>query len=144
MPNRRKALGSRLENTLANMLWSMGFAVVRGPSSGAGARRRFQPDIVAVREGVVLVIEVKRGREGERLYVPSRQVEGLREFARRSGGLALVIVHVPRRGWRVFELEDLPRTPAGSARIDRPESGTRLEAYMERLFPRSRRIDEFL
>ncbi len=122
----------------------MGYAVVRGPSSGSGVRRRYQPDLVAAKNGVVVVVEVKRGREGRRLYIPARQVEGLEEFARRAGGVAVVAVKLPRQGWRIHFLRDLPRTPGGSARVDRPEAGLRLHVFDELLFPKARRITEFV
>ena len=144
MVNPRKALAARLENDLANRLWELGFAVVRGPSSGSGARKRFQPDLVAIKDGVVLVIEVKRGRSGRPLYIRREQVEGLREFSRRARGIPVIAVHVPGRGWRLHLLEGLDETESGNVKVARPESGHRLEAFLEILFPRHRRIDEFL
>ncbi len=144
MVNPRKALAARLENDLANRLWELGFAVVRGPSSGSGARRRFQPDLVAIRGGVVVVIEVKRARRGRPLYLRREQVEGLREFARRAGGLAVVAAHIPGVGWRFHMIDGLEETASGNLKIARPEAGHRMEAFLELLFPRSRRMDEFL
>lgn len=138
-----KAIASRLENELANTLWSMGYAVVRGPSSGSGARKRYQPDLVAIKNGVVLVIEVKKARRGKVLYVPERQVRGLREFASRAGGQAIIAAKIPGLGWRIHKLDDLDYTKAGSARIESPESGLKLEVFDEILFPKSRRITEW-
>lgn len=138
-----KAIASRLENELANLLWEMGYAVVRGPSSGSGVKRRYQPDIVAIKSGVVLVIEVKRAHKGRTLYVPERQVRGLREFASRANGLPLIAARIPGLGWRIHRLEEAEYTRAGSARIEAPESGLRLEVFEEILFPKSRRITEW-
>ncbi|MCE4600595.1 MAG: Holliday junction resolvase [Desulfurococcales archaeon] len=139
-----KAIASRLENELANILWDMGYAVVRGPSSGSGTKRRYQPDLVAVKKGVVLVIEAKKGRRGKPVYVPARQVKGLREFAVRAGAIALVAVRLPGSvEWRIHRLEDLPLTPGGSAKIAVPEDGLRLEVFDELMFPRHRRLTEF-
>lgn len=139
----RKAVASRLENELANTLWTMGYAVVRGPSSGSGARKRYQPDLVAAKGGVVLVIEAKKARPGRTLYVPARQVEGLREFAARAGGIALIAARIPGSGWRIHRLEELESTKSGSVRIDSPESGVKLEVFDELLFPKSRRLTEW-
>ncbi len=42
-----KRKGSAHERALANKLWDMGLAVLRGGcSSGGGVRKRFVPDIV--------------------------------------------------------------------------------------------------
>ncbi|MCE4622086.1 MAG: Holliday junction resolvase [Desulfurococcales archaeon] len=138
-----KVIASRLENELANLLWSMGYAVVRGPSSGSGVRRRYQPDIVAIKNGVVLVIEVKKAREGKTVYIPERQVRGLKEFASRAKGLALIAVRIAGLGWRIHRLEDLDYTRNGNARIASPESGLKIEVFDELLFPKSRRITEW-
>ena len=135
---------ARLENELANILWERGFAVVRGPSSGSGARRRFQPDLIAARDGIIIVVEVKRARPGQQLYVPSRQVEGLLELERRSGGVAVIATRIPWEGWRFHFLRDLPRTPSGMARIDRPETGMRLRDLEEELFQKSKRLTEYM
>jgi Holliday junction resolvase len=135
---------TRFENDLANLLWSRGYAVVRGPSSGSAARKRFQPDLIAVKKGVVLVIEVKKGREGKPLYVPPHQVEGLRELEKRSGGRAIIAVKIPWIGWRFHFLSELHETKGGRARIDRPESGMRLSDLEEILFHKSKRLDEFM
>ena len=145
MPRRTglKQYAARLENELANMLWSLGYAVVRGPSSGSRVKKRYQPDLVAIKKGRILVIEVKKARRGKPLYIPSRQVKGLREFAERSGGLAVIAVKIPRSEWRIHELSGLGLTPGGSARISDPESGLRLEAFDEILFPKSKRLTDY-
>jgi len=135
---------TRLENELANMLWERGYAVVRGPSSGSGVRRRFQPDLVAMRDRVILVIEVKKAARGRPLYIPPGQAQGLRDFARRSGGVALVAARIPWEGWRFHFLDGLHETPSGRLRIDRPEAGLRLVELEEILFRRSRRLDEYM
>ncbi len=86
-----KRKGTRIENELANMLWAKGFAVVRGPSSGAGVRKRYQPDIVAIKNGIVYVIEVK-SRKNDIVYIDAGQIFGIQEFAKRSKGIPLVAV----------------------------------------------------
>ncbi len=140
----RKRSATRIENELANLLWERGYAVVRGPSSGSAARRRFQPDLIAVKQGVILVIEVKKGHEGKPLYVPPHQVEGLLELERRSGGRAVVAVKISWHGWRFHFLRDLERTKGGRARIPRPELGLRLSELEEILMPRHKRLDEYM
>lgn len=139
---KRKA--SRAENELATILWSMGYAVIRGPSSGGGVRRRFQPDLVAVKNGVILVFEVKTAREGEPLYVESSQIVGIQEFARRAGGFAYVAVRLKGGEWRFHPVESLEVTKGGNFKIEAPHLGLRLRDLEERYFPRTARITEFM
>lgn len=121
-PKRR---GSMYENELANTLWDMGFAVVRGPSSGGGVRKRFQPDLVAIRNGVVLVFEVKVSRGGP-VYIDSGKVGRLREFARRAGARVFVAVRVLGEGWRFHELDSLEETGSGNFKVSKPTVGLKL------------------
>ncbi len=144
MPNKAKARATRVENELANLLWSMGYAVVRGPSSGAGVRKRFQPDLVAVKQGKVLVIEVKIYSGEGPLYIPRSQIEGLQDFAERAGGVAYIAVRIKGGGWRMHKLRDLPETRGGGVRIDNPTTGLKLLELDELLFPRSRRLTEYM
>jgi Holliday junction resolvase len=139
-----KREATRLENELANILWERGFAVVRGPSSGSAARRRFQPDLIAAKDGAILIIEVKKGREGRPLYIPPHQVEGLRELERRSGGKAVIAVKIPWHGRRFHFLDGLHETKGGRLRVDRPEAGMKLVELEEVVLSRSRKIDEYL
>ena len=135
---------TRLENELANLLWERGYAVVRGPSSGSGARRRFQPDIIAIKNKVILIIEVKKGSPGKPIYIPPHQAWGLRELEKRSSGRAVIAVRIPWNGWRFHFLEGLHETPGGRLRIDKPESGMRLVELEEIVFGRSRTLDEYM
>ncbi len=141
MVNKRSA--TRVENELANMLWERGFAVVRGPSSGSATKKRFQPDLLAVKDGRILVIEVKQGRESRPLYIPPGQVKGLLELEKRSGGLAVVAVKISWIGWRFHILKDLPETKSGRRKISKPESGMRLYELENLLFSRVKVMDEY-
>jgi Holliday junction resolvase len=139
---KRKA--SRAENELATMLWSLGYAVVRGPSSGGGVRSRFQPDLVAAKNGVILVFEVKTGREGEPIYIESSQVLGVQDFARRAGGAAYIAVRLKGGEWRFHPIESLEVTRKGNFKIENPQSGLRLRDLEEKHFPRTARITDYL
>lgn len=139
---KRKA--SRAENELATILWNMGYAVIRGPSSGGGVRRRFQPDLVAIKNGVVLVFEVKTGSEGEPLYIESSQVVGVQEFARRAGGTAYIAVRFKGGEWRFHPIETLEVTRKGNFKIEEPRAGLRLRDLEEKHFPKTTRITDYL
>ncbi|MFP3161245.1 MAG: Holliday junction resolvase, partial [Vulcanisaeta sp.] len=78
-----KRKGSAHERNLANKLWDMGLAVLRGCSSGGGVRKRFVPDIVAMGPGFVLVLEVKYRSERNPIRIEEEKVSKLLEFAER-------------------------------------------------------------
>jgi Holliday junction resolvase len=139
---KRKA--SRAENELATILWGLGYAVVRGPSSGGGVKRRFQPDLVVARSGVILVFEVKTGRGGEPVYIDSSQVLGVQDFARRAGGVAYIAVRLEGGEWRFHPLDSLEMTRKGNFKISDPQKGLRLRDLEEKHFPRTARITDYL
>ncbi|MEM0340184.1 MAG: Holliday junction resolvase Hjc [Acidilobaceae archaeon] len=133
------------ETELANLLWKLGFAVIRGPASGGGARKRFQPDLVAVKEGRVLVLEIKRFfREEGPLYLESSQVMRLQEWARRAGGTALIAVRLSGGEWRIHNINDLKVTKGGNFKLDDPKKGLRLRDFLEIFESRSRPLTEYM
>lgn len=101
-----KRKGSAHERELANKLWSMGLAVLRGCSSGGGVRKRYVPDLVVMGKGFVLVIEVKYRAEPANIRIEAEKVRKLLEFARRSNGNAYVAVKYAREPWRFLEISD--------------------------------------
>ncbi len=115
-----KAKGFRVERELANKLWSLGFAVMRGAASGAGARKRFVPDIVAMRNGKIIVLEVKyRSRMNEIIKIEFSRISKLLEFARRAGGKVYIAVKYGRESWRFIPIEEIER-------FDRDSTGIKL------------------
>ena len=100
-------------------LWKKGFAVIRAPASGAKTRRFAVPDLVAIRNGVVLAFEVKTMHEERDLYVPRHQVSKLIEFVKRSGGYAFIAVKVVGHGtgWRFIPIDRIEKTPAGIYKV---------------------------
>ena len=126
-PTSPKRKGTRAEVELARLLWERGYAVVRGPSSGGGVRHRFQPDIVAMKNGVIFVIEVKTAKRPEEpVYVEAHKVVGLEEFARRAGAMPLVGIRVKGGEWRFHRLSSLKVTRGGNFKVERASSGLRL------------------
>jgi len=122
-----KRKGARIENELASRLWRLGYAVVRGPASGSGARRRFQPDLVAMAGGKVIVIEVKASAGKRPVYIESSRALALTEFARRAGAyLALIAVRIKGYGWRLHTIDSLEPTRGGNFKIADPLKGLRL------------------
>lgn len=105
-----KAKGFRVERELANKLWSLGFAVMRGAASGAGARKRFVPDIVAMRNGKIVILEVKyRSRANETIRIEFSRISKLLEFARRAGGKVYIAVKYGKESWKFIPIEDIEK-----------------------------------
>jgi Holliday junction resolvase len=101
-----KAKGAAKERAVANYLWEKGCAVLRGCSSGGGVRKRFVPDIVALCWGKVLVLELKYRAKRAPIRIDREKLEGMLEFARRSGGKAYILVKFGREPWRAVEVSD--------------------------------------
>ncbi|MEL9940298.1 MAG: Holliday junction resolvase Hjc [Ignisphaera sp.] len=105
---RIKSSGASAERELVRKLWKMGFAVIRGPASGAKIKRGVYPDLVALKDSKIFVFEVKRRKELKTIYVESKQVLKIIEFARRAGGEPLLAIRIDSlKTWRVIELNKI-------------------------------------
>ncbi len=100
-----KVKGSRYERELANRLWRMGFAVLRGCASGSGVKKRFVPDIVAIGPGFVLILEVKYRSRPTQITIEEEKVERLLEFARRCNGIVYIAVKYSGDDWKFVEVK---------------------------------------
>ena len=111
--------GFYYERSLARKLWAKGFAVVRGPGSGGGAKEIVQPDLVAIRNGRIFVFEIKVRWKRTVIYLDRVKVERLKEFAKRAGGMAFIAVKiVDRTDWKFISVETLEETRGGNFRVD--------------------------
>jgi|ECHhosMinimDraft_1075155.scaffolds.fasta_scaffold07715_2 Holliday junction resolvase len=143
--NYRKRRGTEEERRILTLLRDRGFAVIRSPASGS-KRKDPVPDIVAMKDGVILLIEVKSRRNGKQVYVKRDQAEGILEFAHRSGGELFLAVKRPRE-LRFLKFSELRRTDGGNfvATEDAIRAGLDLDAlvrYVESKF--SKPLDSFL
>ncbi len=86
--------GARAERELMELLWKRGYAVVRSAGSG----NTYAPDVIAIREGVVLAFECKAWKKKE-VYIPSHQMEKMLEWRKRSGAELYLAWKYPYRGW---------------------------------------------
>ena len=138
--------GFSYERDLVARLWSQGFAVMRAPASGARVRRSVAPDVVAAKNGVIMVFEVKTMRKPRTLYLRRSQVERLAEFARRAGGEAMIAVRIlDGRGWRFIPLDRLEETGGGfKIPLGKIDSGLRFRDIVALADRASRRLDEYL
>ncbi|NAZ14282.1 MAG: Holliday junction resolvase [Desulfurococcales archaeon] len=108
------------ERDLARKLWSLGFAVIRGPASGAKTKRVFYPDLVAIKNGKIYIFEIKTREKEENIYVEPFQIEKLKEFSRRSGGRSFVAIKIVKETeWRFIPIELLEKTEKGRYKIDK-------------------------
>lgn len=142
----RRRRGFAYERELARELWSRGFACIRAPASGAKVRRA-QPDLVAMKNGVILVFEVKTRRREGHVYIDAGQVEKLLEFARRAGGLAFIAVKIlDGRGWRFVPAGRLSETGGGSFKVGlgEVERGLRLRDLEVLVSGGYRSLDEYI
>jgi len=145
-PPRRGRAGVQHERDLAIRLWEMGFAVIRGPASGAKAKRIQYPDLVAIRSGRVYAFEVKTRVKEEPIYVESSQVEKLAEFSRRAGGRPFIAVKiVGSTGWKLVPLDFLKPTRGGNYKVDEEclSKALTLKDIRSEVLG-ARRLDEFI
>jgi Holliday junction resolvase len=87
----RKRRGSAVERYIVNKLYAKGFACVRAPASGS-KRKNPVPDIIALKGGVILSIEVKSRRSDDSVYISREQGEGILRFSERSGGELFIAI----------------------------------------------------
>jgi len=86
----------------------MGFAAIRGPASGSKIKRGIYPDVVAMYRGRILVFEVKTRSKLSTIYIDSHQVEKLRVFSERAGGIPLIALKIKALGkWKIVPLDKL-------------------------------------
>lgn len=134
------------ERDLVVKLWKKGFAVIRAPASGSKTKRTVYPDIVAIRDGIVLVFEVKTIGRVRDIYIESRQIEKLVEFARRAGGSGYVAIKIIGSGeWRFIPIDKLVKTAGGRFKVSKEvvENGVRLKELIVSLV-KIKRLDEFM
>ena len=143
---RNRRIGFAHERELAVKLWRKGFAVIRAPASGSKTKRIVYPDIVAIKNGYVLAIEVKTTHGEKPIYVPAHQVEKIKEFIKRSGGEGFIAVKIIGSGeWRFLRINDLIPTRKGNYKIDKE---TLTKSYrlsdLVSIVSGNKRLDEFL
>ncbi len=103
-----RARGFRAERELVAKLWKMGFAVIRGPASGAKIRKSIYPDVVAIKDGKIFVFEVKVRSKLSSIYIDRGQLNKLLEFARRASGEAILAIRIASlKIWKAIPISEL-------------------------------------
>lgn len=144
---RARARGFRAERELVTKLWKMGFAVMRGPASGAKVRRSVYPDVIAIKDGKVFVFEVKVRSKPSSIYIDRTQLSKIIEFARRASGEAIVAIRIASlRIWKAIPLNELNIDSNTSSRVKIPrdviDRSEDLFTYLSRKISRS--IEEYM
>ena len=105
------SIGKRYELELARKLYKLGFAVIRAPASGKRTKRISYPDIVAIKNGKILVISVKYRSKLSTVYIGEDEFGKMIDFASRSGGTMIVAIKVKELGdWRIIPLSTITST----------------------------------
>jgi len=100
--------GVKAELELAYKLWKRGYFVMRGPGSGKRLKRIFYPDLLAIKNGRILIFEVKLRKHRDTIHFEDWKIRIYRELARRSGGECYVAVKITdERRWFFFRLDEL-------------------------------------
>lgn len=95
--------GADFERTLVTQFWSHGWAAVR--AAGSGTRKEPVPDIIAVKDGRVIVIECKTTKK-DRLSLTAA-IKQLNDFVTLSGGKGYMAVRFYRKRARFYPIDDL-------------------------------------
>jgi len=107
--------GTAQEQTLSRVLRALSWSVMRSPGSGTGDWD--QPDVVAGRDGALMMIELRSGATPRNLQ--GSKVDALKRVS--ADFVACALVGVRYKGDRTFYLvppERLSRTSAGRYSID--------------------------
>jgi len=140
-----KVRGSAVERYIVSKLRDKGFAVLRAPASGS-KRKDHVPDIIALKSGVIILIEVKSRKNGKKIYIEREQAEGISDFAKKSGGELFLAAKIDRT-LRFVKFEEIRKTEGGNYAIDLEtvEKGMDIDdlvRYVESKI--SRTLDSFL
>ncbi len=92
--NSHKRRGTSFELSVFKKLRDRGFAVTRAPASGS-KRKDPIPDIIAMKKGIILLIELKSRSKDGKIYISKEQAEGAMVFAEKSGGYLFLGVKTP-------------------------------------------------
>jgi Holliday junction resolvase len=100
---RAYAKGYAAERSLVHELSGMGYMVLRAPRSGR--INLPSPDVIAAKDGKLIVIECKS--RAEAFTVPPDQIQQLQEWQVKAGAVPYVAWKVSRKGWFFFHLKDI-------------------------------------
>lgn len=97
------AKGYTAELQLTHTLSRMGYMAIRAPRSGRIDLP--SPDVIAVKDGRVIVFEVKF--RASAFTVPAEQLDELKQWKEKAGAAAYVGCKIARKGWKFLHLHDV-------------------------------------
>jgi len=95
--------GADFERKLVTLFWGRGWAAVR--AAGSGTRKEPVPDVIAVKDEKVIVVECKTTKK-DRLSLKSA-IQQLAEFTKLSGGKGYIAIRFYRKHPRFYDLDEL-------------------------------------
>jgi len=99
--------GANAERELMKILYANGFSVLR--SSGSGVNQLPAPDVIALKEGTILLFECKAWK-GNYIYIELQKMMQLDDFAQRSHGNVIAAWKLPHKGWLFIPRNQLKKT----------------------------------
>ncbi|MBI2578497.1 MAG: hypothetical protein HYW26_02170 [Candidatus Aenigmarchaeota archaeon] len=95
--------GYRAERSLVHTLSKMGYMVVRTPRSGR--INLASPDVIAAKNGRLIVIECKSRAKG--FKIAAEQLQELKEWEDKASAKAYIGCKISRKGWSFLALADV-------------------------------------
>ncbi len=114
------------ELSLVHTLSQHGFMVVRTPRSGR--INLASPDIIAAKNGKLIVIECKA--RAEAFTVEKEQLQELREWQEKAGAIPYIGWKIARRGWIFLHLKDVEENKGNIGKKFALEKGMALEKIL--------------
>ncbi|RLI96025.1 MAG: hypothetical protein DRO92_00420 [Candidatus Altiarchaeales archaeon] len=99
----RYSKGANFEREIVRGLWKRGWAAMR--ATGSGSVSFPVPDVIAIKDGNVLLIECKTTKK-ERINL-KKAVESLKSFSDISGGSGYIVIKFPKSEPRFYEIDYL-------------------------------------
>ena len=116
---KKYAKGYRSERELVHLLAKMGYMTIRAPRSGRIGLP--SPDIIAAKQGRLLVIECKSRKEA--FTVPQDQIQELREWEEKAGAIPYIGWKISRKGWTFLHLKDVAENKGNIGKAFAEEKG---------------------
>jgi Holliday junction resolvase len=106
MAIQRYSKGARGERELLNVLYEMGYSVVRAAGSGVNS---ISPDVIAVRDGKGMVFECKAWDRGS-LSIDHEKFESLRLWRDNAMMDTYMAWRMNGEGWYFVKLDEMKKT----------------------------------
>lgn len=100
---KKYAKGYRGERNLVHILAGRGYMVVRTPRSGR--INLASPDIIAAKDGKLVVIECKAREEA--FTIPKEQLDELKQWEEKAMATAYIAWKLSRKDWTFLRLNDV-------------------------------------